>query len=401
MRCLSIVWVVVGMWGLQAAWADPPPAKPASTGLDLTADVQLIYRVVACGGTGPLPVALFKGDATREAKLKPIIERHCQDLAPYVEKFRTTFFDQARAWYLERLPKTLPSTIVYPFGGGDLISALVPFPDATEITTISLELAGDPRHLTELTPVELEKHLHSYRKGIGALILVGSNSSLNLSGQQRNAIPSQLSSHLLGLATAGYELVGARYFTLEDTGAIHYLEKAEIEADAKAGKSLRGNWKSPVFAQSFANVELQFKKPGDATVRTHRHIAWNLGDDYLKAHPAVLRHLEAKGKVTMMTKGASYLLWMRAFSTIRKYLLTNMAWMLSDSTGIPPTHARPAGLVQETFGHFEGPIVVEVEGTVEDTDTRALWKKSSRPAPFRFGYVDKNGHKHVLFTHPK
>ena len=46
----------------------------------------------------------------------------------------------------------MPKTVVYPFGGGDLLSALVAFPDATEITTISLEQAGDPRRLRTLTP---------------------------------------------------------------------------------------------------------------------------------------------------------------------------------------------------------------------------------------------------------
>ena len=42
-------------------------------------------------------------------------------------------------------PKDLPTALVYPFGGGDLMAALQLFPEATEITTISLELAGDPR----------------------------------------------------------------------------------------------------------------------------------------------------------------------------------------------------------------------------------------------------------------
>ena len=370
-------------------------------GMDLTPDVQIVFRVAACGGSGPLPPELWKKDPALQPKYEKLVAAHCKSLAPYMEKFRKEYFDTARAWFVEREPKDLPKTVVYPFGGGDLISALVPFPDATEVTTLSLELAGDPRHLTELTPTELDKDLYAFRTQIGALINLDTNSSVNLSAGQQDAIPEQLASHLLGLATAGYELVGAKYFTIDDAGAIHYLEKDVLEADRKNGKSLRGNWKAPKFAQSFANVELQFKKPGESIIRTHRHIAWNLANDYLKDHGGVIKHLEAKGKVTMMTKGASYLLWLKEFSTMRTYLTTHMVWMLSDSTGIPPTYAKPAGLVQESFGRFDGPIVVEVEGRKEDLDTRALYNRAPRPMPFRYGYLDKLGHMHVMFTHPK
>src|SRR5262249_12928844 len=148
-----------------------------------------------------------------------------------------------------------------------------------------------------------------FRRDIGPMIAGDLNSSVNLSDQQRNALAAQLSSHLLGLVTGGYEFVGARYFRLNDDGTIHYIEHADIDADTKKAKSLRGNWKKPAFAESFANVEVQYRKPGDSTVRVHRHIAWNLDNAHLKSQPALLRHLEAKGKVAVLVKGAHYLLW--------------------------------------------------------------------------------------------
>jgi hypothetical protein len=362
-------------------------------------DGKLLYRVVACGGgEGPLPDSITHGDADRAAKLQVIVDKHCAALKPYMDKFRAEYFETARAWFVAHEPKDLPTTVVYPFGGGDVVSALVAFPDATEITTLSLELAGDPRHLGTLSPADLEKSLHAFRVEIGALIWVGSNSSINLSDQQRNAIPAQLSSHLLGLATGGYELVGLRYFSLDDKGAIHYLEQADLDADTKNGKSLRGNWKSPAFAQSFANVEVRYRKPGETTERVHRHIAWNLGNDYVAAHPEVLRHLEAKGKVSVCVKGASYLLWLGDFSTVRQYLLDHLAWMVSDSTGIPPNLAT--GMQQEAFGTFDAPIIDKVEGRREDLASRKLWHATKQPMPFRFGYLDKHNHKHVMITKP-
>ncbi len=370
----------------------------SGSGVEMIDSAKLIFRVVACGGDGPLPDAMSHGDAALAAKLQKIVDAHCAALKPYMDKFRAEYFDTARKWFVAHEPKDLPTTVVYPFGGGDVVSALVAFPDATEITTMSLELAGDPRHLTDLSPADLEKSLHAFRVEIGALIWVGSNSSINLSDQQRNAIPAQLSSHLLGLATGGYEPTSVRYFVLADDGAIHYLDQSELDADTKNGKSLRGNWKSPAFAQSFANVEVRYRKIGETTERVHRHIAWNLANDNLVAHPEVLKHLEAKGKVSICVKGASYLLWLGDFSTIRKYLLDHLVWMVSDSTGIPPNLAT--GMHQEAFGTFDAPIIDKVEGRREDFASRKLWAATKQPMPFRFGYLDKHNHKHVMITTP-
>src|SRR5690606_28371817 len=113
-------------------------------------------------------------------------------------------------------PKTAPKTVVYPFGGGDLLSALVAFPDATEITTISLELGGDPRRLRKLSPRSVQQSLGGLRAEIGGLISVGSNTTENLSAGQRNELPAQVSSFLLGLVAGGYEPVSMRFFRLDD-----------------------------------------------------------------------------------------------------------------------------------------------------------------------------------------
>src|SRR5207244_11526056 len=67
-------------------------------------------------------------------------------------------------------PTLFRSTAVSAFAGGDLISALVAFPRAAEITTISLELAGDPRALPTLTAAETGRELTELRREIGLLI---------------------------------------------------------------------------------------------------------------------------------------------------------------------------------------------------------------------------------------
>jgi hypothetical protein len=384
---------------IDAAPIDAPAPAAAPAGADMLPYVKHLYDVVACGLDGKLPDDMAKADTT--GKVAAIIKAHCDDLRPFIAKFRTNYFEHAREWFAQHEPKDLPKQVVYYFGGGDLIMALVPFPDATEFTTISLELAGDPRHLTELDPATLKDSLHAWRVEIGPAINVGMNSSINLSDAQRNVIAAQLSSHLLGLVTAGYELVGARYFTIDDDGAIHYVEQAQIDSDLKKGKSLRGNWKSPSFAQSFSNVEIQFKKPGESIVRTHRHIAWNLDNDGLKAKPGLLKFLDGKGKTAVVVKGAVYLLWQSDFKAMREFILGHLAWMVSDSTGVPPNYAEPAGMVQEAYGTFDLALLGQARGKREEAAMRKLFAKPAGPAPFRFGYLDGAGHSHLVITYPK
>jgi hypothetical protein len=376
-----------------------PDAAPAPAGKSFAAEARLLYRVVACGGDGPVPPRF-------DAK---VVDRHCAWVKQRMDDFRTRYFEGGRAFFDKLVPKDVPTVVIYPFGGGDLISALVAFPDATEIDTISLEQAGDPRRIDTLSKRQLGDSLQALRGEIGGMLQVGSNTSENLSNSQQNDLPAQVSSFLMGLAAGGYEPVDMRYFRIEPDGALHYLSQADIDAIEAEGRAharkLKGDWESPNFSQAFSNVEIRYRKIGETAVRIHRHIGWNLGDTYLAEHGELLAYLDAKGKVTMMTKGASYLLWRGDFSMIRDYMLSHLVWMLSDSTGIPPFYAKKAHMVQITYGRYDGAFLDGAEngaGMRHSDDFRKLWKKNKhRRMPFRFGYVDINKQAHLVVTRPR
>jgi hypothetical protein len=380
-----------------------PPAATTSIGVSFRDDALLIYRIAACGGDAADRIPESLGDAIKRDKLAKVAERHCKNLLERIAKFRAAYFEKHKTWFEEVVPKDAPKTVVYPFGGGDLLSALVAFPDATEITTISLELSGDPRRLRTLDADSLGNSLAALRVEIGGLLSVGSNTSLNLSAQQRNDIPGQVASFMMGLVAGGYEPVDMRYFKLDDSGGILYVEQGDIDAvDKTRNKALKGDWQSPSFSEAFSHVEIKYRKIGDTAVRVHRHFGWNLDDTNLAKHPQLVKHLAAKGKVTLLTKGASYLLHRPTFSTIRQYMLDHLAWMLSDSTGIPPLFAQPAGLVQETYGSYSGAFLEGSRGTRADRTFVELWRgQPRRKLGFRFGYVDAAGAGHLVVTKPK
>jgi hypothetical protein len=87
---------------------------------------------------------------------------------------------------------------------------------------------------------------------------------------------------------------------------------------------------------------------------------------------------------------------------IRGYMLDHLAWMLSDSTGIPPTYARAAGMIQETYGHYTGAFLEGAQDNRHDDSFVELWRSQKvRRLPFRFGYVDKDKQAHLVVTRPK
>jgi hypothetical protein len=196
--------------------------------------------------------------------------------------------------------------------------------------------------------------------------------------------------------------VSLRYFRLEQGGGIHYLTTEEIAADEKTkAQRLNKVWASPEFSVSFSNSELVFRPKGkEGPLHVHRHIAANLSDANLGKDPSVIKHLEAKGTVSAMTKAASYLLWAEGFSKIKNYLLGHMAFMFSDSTGIPPSDATRAGFEMETYGKFTGPFLAARVQVADEF--RKLWASQPyRELDFRYGYPDASGQHHLLITRPK
>jgi hypothetical protein len=351
----------------------------SSTPLELGDDVRLLFETVTCQS---VPDA------------GPLLD-YCKKQLPRFEHFREHWGTAGQQFLTSIEPKGLPTELVYPFGGGDLMMALTAFPDAKVITTLSLELAGDPRRLrTVKDPAALDRSLKAILEASGSTLTANDSKSANLSKIQVGELPGQLSMHLMGLALHGMVPLSARYFRFEADGSLHYYSKDEIDAlEGQAAKKLHSKWKAPDFSPAFANVELTFvpKDNPKAEPRMFRHIGADLSNDGLKAAPGVLKHLESKGTVTVMTKAASYLLWNEAFSDIRKYLTTHARFMMSDSTGALPRF-WPKSCAVKTYGAFTqsflGTWKVYQEELAKEYETQP-----QRALPMRFGYPDGSPEK--------
>jgi hypothetical protein len=360
----------------------PTPPEPPLEGLEFLPQARAIFRVAACGPSGDVAARL---DAT-------VVAHHCDELRRAYDEYRHAWVDVAEPFLASLRPKDLPSVVVYPFGGGDLVSALATFPDATEITTISLEPAGDVRPVDVLAPDRLAHELAVHRSHLERLFEKAHSRTDNLEKESRTELPGEILFALAALVVHGDEPTSLRYFHLRPDGSLAYVTQADIDA-AKKPAAIRA---------LFENAELRFRHVGDAghPVQVLRHVSFNLDDAHLKADPSLLLHLSAKGKVAAMTKAATHLLWNEHFRLIRGWLVGHTDWMVSDSTGLPPRVANAEGFTQDTYGVFDGPSPFGDPDGADALDLEHLFaSEPSRALPFRYGYPDSHGHGHLIVTH--
>jgi hypothetical protein len=361
------------------------PAKPEAAGPDGTdfiAEARLLSQLVACAGDAELPADFPSA----------LLKQHCALLREQTAKYRARWIERTRPFLARVVPADLPKSVVYPFGGGDLVTALATFPNADEFTTISLETAGDVRGLGALTAKQLKASLDSNLEHLRCLFAVSHSKTTNLKAGSHASLPGEISFALVALSVFDFEPVSLRYFRLDAQGKVVYWKSGELPAVGTP-------WVKDSGPNPFANVEITFRPRQDpkAPVRVYRHIAANLDDDHFVANRPLPLHLASKGPVAVLIKAASYLLWFDTFSHVRSYLLDHAAWMISDSTGIQPSLARAAGFEQDCYGLFHGPMLAKNSHTKSEFLT--LWQASpKRLLPFYFGYPDIDGHGHMMVT---
>ncbi len=373
--------VEAGATAANTSAADAAPAlspEEPLVGAQFAKQVKAGFKVAGCGGDDSLIPSHI------DAK---VVEQHCQMLTAGYAEYKKEWVDIAGPFIAKLRPANLPTAVVYPFGGGDLVSELATYPDTTELTTISLEIAGDVRAIDKADNKRLKEELATLRDHLGKLFLKAHSRTINLDMETRGAIPGEVAYTMAALVIHGYEPTNLRYFSFKEDGSLKWLTEEDIAKNKNQGRE-----------GPFANAEIRFRKPGDQRDRVLRHVAYDLSDVSLKRAPALLKHLESKGKVSAMTKAASHLLWDDGnFSTIRNYLMTHTDWMISDTTGVPPRIAKKYGFVQDVYGAYEWP---EPFGTVNNNDAQAFHElfKNATPITFRYGYPDNKSHGHIVVT---
>lgn len=326
-----------------------------------------------------------------------IVRQHCRDQRAVVGTLIEGWLKDARPFFAAQTPFWLPQDVFYPFGGSDLVTLLTLFPRARHFTSISLEASGDPRALDALEPEELTEALQMHLDRLERQFTYGHSRTDNLLLLTRGPLSSELSFNLVALVVHGCEPVDLRFFEILPDGQLRAVRRSdarEIDTLHAERKGTRG----VALRQLFSHMELTFRcQDAPEKVRRYRHVRADLSDRGLASEPGVLAFLQRQPPSAGVLKAASYLIQMDNFRTIRRLMLQQCDWIISDATGPLPSQAEAAGFWQETFGSYSGSFLPHAKNT--DEELSALWSRQpSRPMPVRFGYPDASRRDHLMIT---
>lgn len=370
---------------------------------DFTPEIADTYAAVACGKAG-----VADGFAAAP------VTKHCAAVANTIAAWDKHWRAKVAPFVAKHAPTTA-TDVLYPFGGGDLATALVVYPDAREYTTISLEGMGDPRAIADLRgdarSAKLATALAGFRDNLAESFGYAWNTTADLSvGSTASAakpagarVPQILGIALTALAVSGYEPVSARYFTIANDGTLVYVTADDVAAWDAAKHPAARKQENDLQTGLFTNIEITFRARGDASapVKTFRHVAADLSNKGMTpGMRAFLAHGVGGGTrpLATITKAAVYLLWRAYFSDLRDLLLARMAIMVSDDTGILPFASEPAGFEVAVWGKYHGAFFPGADKAIA-AKLATYWKKHAvGPLDFHFGYYDDQRQSHLMVT---
>lgn len=214
-----------------------------------------------------------------------------------------------------------PRTVVYPFGGPDLLYVMSLFPDTSRYVLLGLEPAGGLPDLENSEPAAVVNSLPRHAKSLETQLLHGYFITKDMktdfsNGPLQGVTPVLLSA--LGLSNAtinGIQSVGAG-----------------------------GN----------PAVEIDFSLPGWGR-KTVIYVSGDLSNGGFKGGYQSWLSYSGSGSVAYF-KAASYLMQDGNFTSIRNWVLSNCRAVVQDDSGIPYSAYDQSKWDLHLFGRFDGPI---------------------------------------------
>jgi len=271
-----------------------------------------------------------------------------------------------------REARTATTTLLYPFGGPDLVTASALFPAAAATVLLGLEPVGN---LPDLDAATAEWRA-AFFADLGELV-----SGFLLRGyfitQEMNEVYSR------GKVDGALPVIA---FFLGRTGcAVAGVERLEPGAG--------GDWIAKPYSRTDTRprrpygVRIDYRKPGEAALRSVYYFSCDVENRAFGPDSPLFRFLAGLERVTTFVKSGSYLLHWDNFSTLRGLVLERSLFVLQDDTAVPYRHFVDRGWEVRLFGRYATPV--RDFTNVEQPDLRRAYEEagpSVPPLPFHFGY---------------
>ncbi|MCS7026749.1 MAG: hypothetical protein NZV14_18270 [Bryobacteraceae bacterium] len=236
-------------------------------------------------------------------------------------------FDRERRPKLEQFQRSelalvelQPPTLFYPFGGPDILTATIFFPQARTYVLVGLEPPGSLPTKESIAKREAQDYFPRIRRTIFSLLyrsfFVTEAMDKQLRGQITDGVLPLL---LIELVRAGYTVLGYQHVRLSSEGQL--LAEEAARSTSASGQN-RG-------------VVIEFRGDHSAVAQQLVYLSLNLHDSAFKTNAAFRTFMSLQAPVATFFKAASYLPHQKGFALLRDYVLEISSGILQDDTGIP------------------------------------------------------------------
>jgi hypothetical protein len=262
------------------------------------------------------------------------------------------------------------STVFYPFGGPDALTATLCFPRSPMFVIVGLEPAGTLPTAEQLAKKDMPGYLGGLRETTASVLGRSFFITREMDHQFRGQVTDGLLVPILHLLSrTQHTVLGFRYVRLDDDGRV-IAREADYKAPTRFGNK---------------GVEIEFRSNTDQATQKLYYFSVNLSDERLRENKPFLAYASRLKGTTTLLKATSYMTHRADFSLVRELLLSNSAAILQDDSGIPYRLFQPALWKVSLYGDYDHPFG-SFRWLAQADLRKAYQTNGGKPLGFRIGY---------------
>ncbi|MCX6566054.1 MAG: hypothetical protein NTW38_06470 [Candidatus Aminicenantes bacterium] len=263
------------------------------------------------------------------------------------------------------------TTLFYPFGGPDALTALVLFPKASRYLLLGLEFVG---RMPEFDIGDAAK-VSAYFQNLQASLTDFFNKSYFITKNMNEELAGDKVDGVLPLLCFFLKRSGNMISSVK---RLEFTEKGEILESAYPGEPKK-------FRRPYG-IRVSFFADGTDVLKEMSYISCDLADAAFRKEKPVTVYLSGLPFETTFVKSASYLMHYKEFSNIRNLILDRSRFVLEDDTGIPYKDFPPETWESRLYGEYIKPVA-DFSG-VDQPDLKEAYTDPAKvkSLPFHLGY---------------
>lgn len=314
----------------------------------------------------PAPVARLLAGLASDGT--PATDAHAAALEESWAALEERHLAPMRSWAEAELRPLLPSDtapLFYPFGGPDLVSAMILRPEASSWILVGLEPPGRVADPASMAPEDLARELPRVRAALDPIVDAG----YFVKKGMVDGFESEAFSGILPLLLVFVVRDGAVPLAVEPVAP--GPDGTLVEAEAGRGVRIR--------------IETADGDPRDVV-----YLRQDLGDEGLAQAPEFLAWLDHIGPWDTWIKAGHYLLHEPGFVRLRGLLLDGSRTLLQDDSAVPWRYFDPAQWDRTLFGVY-GNLPAAYRKYHQSDLSTAYADADADPLPFAIGYHARLG----------